>query len=53
MMLGACSDDFTEIAPTGALSDEALQNATGVDLENVLTVKVKLFLQVVTTGGPM
>lgn len=33
MMLGACSDDFTEIAPTGALSDEALQNATGVDLK--------------------
>lgn len=32
-MLGACSDDFTEIAPTGALSDEALQNATGVDLK--------------------
>tara|TARA_R110001583_G_scaffold41753_2_gene132756 strand:- start:43108 stop:44769 length:1662 start_codon:yes stop_codon:yes gene_type:complete len=33
MMLGACSDDFTEIAPTGALSDSALQNATGVDLK--------------------
>ena len=33
MMLGACSDDFTDIAPTGALSDEALQNATGVDLK--------------------
>ena len=33
MMLGACSDDFTEIAPTGALSDAALQNATGVDLK--------------------
>lgn len=33
MMLGACSDDFTEIPPTGALSDEALQNATGVDLK--------------------
>ncbi|WP_437372028.1 RagB/SusD family nutrient uptake outer membrane protein [Maribacter litoralis] len=33
MMLGACSDDFTEIAPTGALSDEALLNVTGVDLK--------------------
>lgn len=33
MMLGACSDDFTDIAPTGALSDAALQNATGVDLK--------------------
>ena len=33
MMLGACSDDFTDIAPTGALSDESLQNATGVDLK--------------------
>lgn len=33
MLLVACSDDFTEIAPTGALSDEALQNATGVDLK--------------------
>ncbi|MGB5435037.1 MAG: RagB/SusD family nutrient uptake outer membrane protein [Maribacter sp.] len=32
-MLGACSDTFTEIAPTGALSDEALQNATGIDLK--------------------
>ena len=32
-MLGACSDEFTEIAPTGALSDAALQNATGVDLK--------------------
>ncbi|WP_209399646.1 RagB/SusD family nutrient uptake outer membrane protein [Pseudozobellia sp. WGM2] len=33
MLLVACSDDFTEITPTGALSDEALQNATGVDLK--------------------
>lgn len=33
MLLVACSDDFTDIAPTGALSDEALQNATGVDLK--------------------
>lgn len=33
MMLGACSDDFTEIAPTGTLSDDALQNATGVALK--------------------
>ncbi len=32
-MLGACSDDFTDIAPTGALSDDALQNATGVALK--------------------
>lgn len=28
----SCTDDFTEINPTGALSDAALQNATGVDL---------------------
>ena len=33
MMLGACSDNFTDIAPTGALSDAALQNETGVDLK--------------------
>lgn len=33
MMLVACSDDFTEIPATGALSDEALQNAVGVDLK--------------------
>lgn len=33
MMLGACSDDFTEVPAVGALSDEALQNATGVDLK--------------------
>ncbi|MBD1262770.1 RagB/SusD family nutrient uptake outer membrane protein [Maribacter polysiphoniae] len=33
MLLVACSDDFTEIAPTGALSDEALQNAVGIDLK--------------------
>ena len=33
MLLVACSDDFTEITPTGALSDDALQNATGVDLK--------------------
>lgn len=33
-MFGAsCSDDFTEIAATGALSDDALQNATGVELK--------------------
>lgn len=32
-MLGACSDEFTENTPIGALSDEALQNATGVDLK--------------------
>lgn len=28
----ACSDDFTEIEPIGALADEALANETGVDL---------------------
>lgn len=28
----SCSDEFTTISPVGALSDEALQNATGVDL---------------------
>ena len=33
MMLGACSDEFTDIAPTGTLSDEAIQNATGVALK--------------------
>lgn len=33
ILLAACSDDFTNIPPTGALSDEALQNATGVDLK--------------------
>ncbi|WP_373517118.1 RagB/SusD family nutrient uptake outer membrane protein, partial [Pricia sp.] len=33
ILLAACSDDFTVIPPTGALSDEALQNATGVDLK--------------------
>lgn len=32
-VLASCSDDFTEIAPVGALSDSALQNATGVDLK--------------------
>ncbi|PCE62570.1 RagB/SusD family nutrient uptake outer membrane protein [Sediminicola luteus] len=29
----SCSDDFTKISPIGALSDEALQNAQGVDLK--------------------
>lgn len=33
MLLVACSDDFTVISPTGALSDSALQNALGVDLK--------------------
>lgn len=33
MMLGACSEDFTEKPAIGALSDDALQNATGVDLK--------------------
>lgn len=33
MLLVACSDDFTEIPPTGALSDASLQNALGVDLK--------------------
>ena len=28
----SCSDEFTTISPVGALSDEALQNETGVDL---------------------
>lgn len=32
-MLGACSDDFTDIAPNGILSNDALQNNTGVDLK--------------------
>ncbi|RKN79263.1 RagB/SusD family nutrient uptake outer membrane protein [Ulvibacterium marinum] len=32
IVLLACSDDFTEIAPVGALADEALANETGVDL---------------------
>ncbi len=31
-MLGACSDEFTEIPAVGALSDAALQNESGVDL---------------------
>ncbi|QWX83162.1 RagB/SusD family nutrient uptake outer membrane protein [Cellulophaga sp. HaHaR_3_176] len=33
MLLVACNDDFTNISPTGALSDDALQNVTGVDLK--------------------
>ncbi len=33
LLLWACSDEFTEKAATGALSDDALQNATGVDLK--------------------
>lgn len=33
LLLWTCSEDFTEKAATGALSDEALQNATGVDLK--------------------
>ncbi|WP_373519465.1 RagB/SusD family nutrient uptake outer membrane protein [Pricia sp.] len=32
MTLLACSDDFTQITPVGALADEALANETGVDL---------------------
>ena len=31
-ILVSCADDFTEISPVGALSDEALNNAKGVDL---------------------
>ena len=33
LLLWACGDDFTTVAPTGILSDDALQNATGVDLK--------------------
>lgn len=33
LLLWACSEDFTEKPATGALSDEALQNALGVDLK--------------------
>jgi len=33
LLLWACGDDFTTVPPTGILSDEALQNATGVDLK--------------------
>lgn len=33
ILLIACSDDFTTIPATGALSDEALQNSVGVDLK--------------------
>ncbi|GLU45295.1 RagB/SusD family nutrient uptake outer membrane protein [Allomuricauda sp. NBRC 101325] len=33
LLLWSCSEDFTEKAATGALSDEALQNALGVDLK--------------------
>ncbi|SDQ97700.1 RagB/SusD family nutrient uptake outer membrane protein [Flagellimonas zhangzhouensis] len=33
LLLWGCSEDFTEKAATGALSDEALQNALGVDLK--------------------
>lgn len=31
-LLSACSDEFTEVAAVGALSDAALQNESGVDL---------------------
>ncbi|WP_375324134.1 RagB/SusD family nutrient uptake outer membrane protein [Flagellimonas sp. GZD32] len=33
LLLWSCSEDFTEKPATGALSDEALQNALGVDLK--------------------
>ncbi len=33
LLLWACGEEFTTVAPTGILSDDALQNATGVDLK--------------------
>ena len=33
LLLWACSEDFTEKPATGALSDESLQNALGIDLK--------------------
>ena len=48
-ILASCADDFTEINPVGALSDEALNNAKGVDLLLTGTYSV---LDGMRNGGP-
>jgi hypothetical protein len=48
-VLVSCADDFTDIAPVGALSDAALNNATGVDL---LLTGAYSVLDGMRNGGP-
>ncbi len=48
-ILASCADDFTEISPVGALSDEALNNAKGIDLLLTGTYSV---LDGMRNGGP-
>lgn len=40
LFIAACSEDFTDKPAIGALSDDALQNATGVDLKLVAAYSV-------------